>query len=33
MPDNKTIPKIKGEFLLGNLRQMTTNPFQALCSW
>lgn len=33
MPQNKTIPKIKGEFLLGNLRQMKANPFQALCNW
>ncbi|MGZ4981598.1 MAG: cytochrome P450, partial [Methylobacter sp.] len=33
MPHNKTIPKIKGEFLLGNLRQMKANPFQALCDW
>ncbi|MEE7626524.1 cytochrome P450 [Methylobacter sp. Wu8] len=33
MPQNKTIPKTKGEFLLGNLRQMKANPFQALCDW
>jgi cytochrome P450 len=33
MPKNKTIPKIKGDFLLGNLRQMKANPFQALCDW
>lgn len=33
MPQNKPIPKIKGEFLLGNLRQMKANPFQALCDW
>ncbi|MGZ8160397.1 MAG: cytochrome P450, partial [Methylobacter sp.] len=33
MPQNKPIPKIKGEFLLGNLRQMKANPFQALCEW
>jgi cytochrome P450 len=33
MPKNKTIPKIKGEFLLGNLRQMKANSFQALCDW
>ncbi|HEY8157904.1 MAG TPA: cytochrome P450 [Methylobacter sp.] len=33
MPQNKPIPKIKGEFLLGNLRQMKANPFQALCNW
>jgi cytochrome P450 len=33
MPQNKPVPKIKGEFLLGNLRQMKANPFQALCDW
>jgi cytochrome P450 len=33
MSQNKTIPKIKGEFLLGNLRQMKANSFQALCDW
>jgi cytochrome P450 len=33
MPQNKTIPQIKAEFLLGNLRQMKANPFQALCDW
>jgi len=33
MSHNKTIPKIKAEFLLGNLRQMKANPFQALCDW
>ncbi|HEY8034002.1 MAG TPA: cytochrome P450 [Methylobacter sp.] len=33
MPQNKPIPKIKGEFILGNLRQMKANPFQALCDW
>jgi cytochrome P450 len=33
MSQNKPIPKVKGEFLLGNLRQMKTNPFQALCDW
>lgn len=33
MPQNKPIPTIKGEFLLGNLRQMKANPFQALCDW
>ncbi|MDI1277626.1 cytochrome P450 [Methylobacter sp.] len=33
MPQNKPIPKIKAEFLLGNLRQMKANPFQALCDW
>ncbi|MGZ5053295.1 MAG: cytochrome P450, partial [Methylobacter sp.] len=33
MSQNKPIPKIKGEFLLGNVRQMKANPFQALCDW
>ncbi|PPK64136.1 cytochrome P450 [Methylobacter tundripaludum] len=33
MSQTKTTLKIKGEFLLGNLRQMKTNPFQALCDW
>ena len=33
MPQNKPIPKIKGEFLLGNLRQMKADSFQALCHW
>ena len=27
MSHNKTIPKVKGDFLLGNLRQIATNPF------
>jgi cytochrome P450 len=30
---SKTIPTVKGEFLLGNLRQMKANSFQALCDW
>ncbi|MBF6647290.1 cytochrome P450 [Methylobacter sp. BlB1] len=29
----KTIPCVKGDFLLGNLHQYKANPFQALCSW
>jgi cytochrome P450 len=33
MSQNKPIPKIKGEFLLGNLHQMKANPFQALRNW
>jgi cytochrome P450 len=33
MPQNKTIPEIKDEFLLGSLRQMKANSFQALCDW
>jgi hypothetical protein len=33
MPHNKTVPQVKGDFLLGNLSQMRANPFQALCDW
>jgi cytochrome P450 len=33
MSHNKTIPKVKGDFLLGNLRQIATNPFKALRGW
>lgn len=33
MSNNKTIPTVKGEFLLSSLRQMKANPFQALCDW
>ncbi|SFO37533.1 cytochrome P450 [Nitrosospira briensis] len=33
MPHNKTVPQVKGDFLLGNLSQMMANPFQALCDW
>jgi cytochrome P450 len=33
MSQNKTIPTVKGEFLLGSLRQMKANPFQALRDW
>ncbi|SEK84469.1 cytochrome P450 [Nitrosovibrio tenuis] len=33
MPHNKTIPQVKGDYLLGNLSQMIANPFQALCDW
>ena len=33
MPNNKTVPEVKGHFLLGNLRQMIANPFRALCDW
>jgi cytochrome P450 len=29
----KTIPHVKGDFLLGNLRQYKADPFQALCDW
>ena len=31
MSDNKTIPQVKGDLLLGNLRQIKADPFQALC--
>lgn len=27
MPHKKTIPQVKGDFLLGNLSQMIANPF------
>jgi cytochrome P450 len=33
MSHNKTIPQVKGDFLLGNLSQIMANPFQALCDW
>ncbi|TRW92830.1 cytochrome P450 [Candidatus Methylobacter oryzae] len=33
MSHNKTIPTVKGELLLGNLRQMKANAFQAFCDW
>ncbi len=33
MPNNKTVPQVKGDFLLGNLSKMIANPFQALCDW
>jgi len=33
MPRNKTVPQVRGDFLLGNLSQMIANPFQALCDW
>jgi cytochrome P450 len=33
MSHNKTIPQIKGDFLLGNLRQFKANPFKALIDW
>ena len=33
MSHNKTVPQVKGDFLLGNLSQIMTNPFQALCDW
>ena len=33
MSHNKTIPQIKGDFLLGNLRHFKANPFKALIDW
>jgi len=29
----KTIPHVKGDFLLGSLRQYKANPFQTICDW
>ncbi|WP_020161050.1 cytochrome P450 [Methylobacter marinus] len=29
----KTIPQVKGDFFLGNLRQFKVNPFQTFCDW
>lgn len=33
MMHSKTVPQIKGDFLLGNLRQMAANPLQAFYDW
>ncbi len=33
MPDLKTVPQVKGHWLLGNLRQFKSNPFLALRQW
>lgn len=33
MTYNKKIPKVKGNFLLGNLNQMIANPFQVFYDW
>jgi cytochrome P450 len=33
MTHNKTVPQVKGDFLLGNLRQMAANPLQAFYDW
>ena len=33
MTHNKTVPQVKGDFLLGNLSQIMANPFKALCDW
>ncbi|MBN9133995.1 MAG: cytochrome P450 [Nitrosospira multiformis] len=33
MMHSKTVPQIKGDFLLGNLRQMAANPLQAFYHW
>src|SRR5687768_1419313 len=33
MMHNKTVPHVKVDFLLGNLRQMISNPLQAFYDW
>lgn len=33
MLTNKTIPQAKGDLVLGNLRQIKANAFQAFCDW
>lgn len=33
MPNNKIIPQVKGQFLLGNLCEFKADSFQALCRW
>lgn len=33
MPHNKTVPQVKGDFLLGNLLQIKADTFQAFCDW
>ncbi|SES67960.1 Cytochrome P450 [Nitrosospira multiformis] len=33
MAHNKTVPQVKGDFLLGNLRQMIASPLQAFYNW
>jgi cytochrome P450 len=33
MPQTKTIPQVKGDFFLGNIRQLKANSFQAFCAW
>ena len=33
MTHNKTVPQVKGDFLLGNLRQMIANPLRAFYDW
>ncbi|MGZ4958385.1 MAG: cytochrome P450 [Methylomonas sp.] len=33
MLQNRTIPEARGDFLLGNIRQVKANPFQAFCDW
>ncbi|ODT73613.1 MAG: cytochrome P450 [Nitrosomonadales bacterium SCN 54-20] len=33
MAHNKTVPQVKGDFLLGNLRQMIASPLQAFYDW
>lgn len=33
MSNYKTPPQVKGDFLLGNLREFKADAFQALCRW
>lgn len=33
MNQTKSVPQVKGHWLLGNLRQFRINPFQAICVW
>jgi cytochrome P450 len=33
MSHNKTIPQVKGDFLLGNFRELKADSFRALCAW
>jgi len=33
MPQTKPIPQAKGDFLLGNFRQLKADSFRALCDW
>jgi len=33
MNQYKPVPQVNGHWLLGNLKQFKTNPFQAFCEW
>lgn len=33
MINKKTVPQAKGDFLLGNFRQLAPDPFHTLCNW